>query len=261
MDITSLTHRLDRTIDIEARPQTVFSFFTDSDRWASWWGAGSVIEPTAGGRMFIRHPNGVEASGEVVEVEPPDRIVFTYGFASGQPMAPGSSRVTIRLQPIAFGTRLQLTHEFAEPTTREDHVQGWRYQLSLFANVVADALHRDSVRLIDDWFAAWAEPDAAALERRLAAVAVENVRFRDRYSLLTGIADLVPHIAAAQRFLPGMLLARRGDARHCQGRFLAEWVAARSDGQEWAAGTNVFTVGADGLIEDVVGFWNPQKAK
>ena len=91
----NLPHRLDRTVVIQAAPQTVFSFFTDSDRWASWWGAGSSIEPQAGGRVYIRHANGIESSGEVVEVEPPKRIVFDYGFNSGTPMPPGSSRVTI----------------------------------------------------------------------------------------------------------------------------------------------------------------------
>jgi hypothetical protein len=34
--------------------------------------------------MLIRHPNGVEASGEVLEVLRPERIVFTYGYATGQ---------------------------------------------------------------------------------------------------------------------------------------------------------------------------------
>ena len=53
----------------------------------------------AGGRVYIRHANGIESSGEVVEVEPPTRIVFTYGFNSGKPMPPGSSRVTISLEP------------------------------------------------------------------------------------------------------------------------------------------------------------------
>ena len=33
-----LPFQLDRTVRIQARPDTVFTFFTDSDRWASWWG-------------------------------------------------------------------------------------------------------------------------------------------------------------------------------------------------------------------------------
>src|SRR5262249_50376927 len=76
---------LERTVVIGARPATVFRFFTDSERWASWWGAGSTIEARPGGRLFIRHPNGVESAGEVLEVAPPERIVFTYGLPPHPP--------------------------------------------------------------------------------------------------------------------------------------------------------------------------------
>ena len=96
--MNTLPYRLDRTVTITASRETVFRFFTDSARWASWWGAGSTIEARPGGPVYIRHPNGVETLGEVVEVQSPERIVFTYGFASGKPIPPGSSRVTIRLE-------------------------------------------------------------------------------------------------------------------------------------------------------------------
>src|SRR4051794_3367769 len=101
-----LLHHLDRTVAIQAAPETVFNFFTDSARWAKWWGAGSTIDARPGGRVYIRHPNGIESLGEVLDVVPPERIVFTYGFVSGKPMPPGSSRVTIRLEPLRSGTRL-----------------------------------------------------------------------------------------------------------------------------------------------------------
>ena len=65
---TTLTHTLDRTVLIHADRDLVFRFFTDSARWAAWWGAGSSIEPRCGGRVFIRYPGGVEVSGEVVEI-------------------------------------------------------------------------------------------------------------------------------------------------------------------------------------------------
>src|SRR6202043_2187402 len=103
-----LPYDLERTVVIKAKPETVFRFFTDSARWASWWGAGSTIDAQPGGKVYIRHPNAVEALGEVLEVRPPERIVFSYGFVSGKPMPPGSSRVTIRLEPDEDGTRLHL---------------------------------------------------------------------------------------------------------------------------------------------------------
>ena len=72
----------------------VFRFFTDSARWASWWGAGSTIDAKPGGRLLICYPGGTEVSGEVVELQPPQRIVFTYGYVSGQMIPPGGSGVS-----------------------------------------------------------------------------------------------------------------------------------------------------------------------
>src|SRR4029450_11011246 len=108
-------------------------YFTDSALWAAWWGAGSTIEARPGGRMLIRHNNGVEVVGDVLEGDPPRRIVFTYGYAtSAQQPKPGGSQVTIQLEPRGTSTRLQLTHAFAEVAHREAFVQGLRDQLSVF---------------------------------------------------------------------------------------------------------------------------------
>ncbi len=244
----NLSHSLDRTITIEASPETVFRYFTDSARWAAWWGAGSSIDARPGGAVKIVYPGGVEVSGEVLEVAPVERIVFTYGYASGQPIAPGASRVTIALRPVESGTELSLTHAFAEAAVRDLHVQGWRYQLSLFGNVVADEVHSNAAEMVDGWHAAWTIADAAERDRALAKVAAPHVEFRDRHSLLNGIDDVSAHIAAALRFMPGMTLRRKGNVRHCQGTALSEWAAVSADGVERMTGTAVFRLGADGRI-------------
>jgi uncharacterized protein YndB with AHSA1/START domain len=249
-----LTHTLDRTLVIRARPETVFRYFTDDRRWATWWGAGSAIDARPGGRMLIRYPNGVEASGEVLEVAPPDRIVFTYGYASGEPIGPGASRVTIALVPHPDGTQLTLTHAFADAAVRDPHVQGWRYQLSVFANIVSDEVMTIAAERADAWFAAWANPDAAAREATFSAVARPDVEFRDRYSSVSGLSELLPHVTAAQRFMPGILLTRQGDVRVCQGLALVDWVATAGT-EPRGTGTNVFGFDADGRIANVTGFW------
>jgi uncharacterized protein YndB with AHSA1/START domain len=250
-----LPYRLDRTVVIQAPRETVFRYFTDNARWAAWWGAGSAIEARPGGKMYIRHPNGIETVGEVLEVLSPERIVFTYGFASGKPVAPGGSRVTIELAQEAAGTRLHLWHEFAEEAVRNEHVQGWRFQLSLFSNVVANEAHAGAGAVVDAWFAAWAEADEKQRAETLGRIALSGIRFRDRFSLLDGTADLMAHISASLRFMPGMRLQREGEIRHCQGTVLADWAAVGNDGQQRASGSSVFTLAGDGRIEGVTSFW------
>lgn len=254
--MTPLPYRLDRTVTIQAQPETVFRYFTDPARWAAWWGAGSTIDARPGGRVYIRHPNGVETVGEVMEVLAPERIVFTYGYASGQPIPPGSSRVTIRLEPGADGTHLELAHEFAEETARDHHVQGWRFQLSVFANVVANEVHAGASSVVDAWFGAWAEADEGARWQTLARITAPGIRFRDRFSMLDGQADLTAHIGASLRFMPGFRLQRKGNIRHCQGTVLADWITVGKDGQEAASGTSVLSLDAGGRIVSVTSVSN-----
>jgi uncharacterized protein YndB with AHSA1/START domain len=253
---STLPYQLDRTVTILAPRETVFQFLTDTPRWAAWWGAGSTIEARPGGRVYIKLPEGSEVSGEVMEIDPPLRIVFSYGFVGGKPIPLGGSKVTIQLDADKGATRVHLSHQFNEATMRDEFVQGWRFQLALFANLVADRVNASAADLVDGWFDAWADADAGHRLQTLTRVASADVSFRDRFGCTDGIADLMPHIAAAQFHLPGMRLSRDGAVRHCQGTVLADWVARGSDGQERGRGTNVFVLGPDGRIAAVTGLWN-----
>jgi len=251
-----LTHLLERTLVIEAARPTVFRFFTDAARWAAWWGAGSSIDARPGGRVLIRYPNGIQVLGEVLEIAEPERIVFTYGYESGKPIPPGGSRVTIRLEAVEDGTRLHLAHAFAEAEVRDQHVQGWRFQLSLFANRVTDEVNAGAPGLVDAWFAAWSTSDGAERARSLEAIAAPEVRFRDRYAHIEGLVELNDHIAASLRFMPGVRLERKGAVRHCQHTLLTDWVVRGPDGAERMSGVNVFVLDARGRIASATGFWN-----
>jgi uncharacterized protein YndB with AHSA1/START domain len=254
--MTAQTFRLDRSVFINAKPDTVFGFFQDSARWASWWGAGSTIDPRPGGKVYVRHPGNVEASGEVIEIDAPSRLVFTYGYhKEGSPVPPGSSRVTIVLGREASGTRLTLTHELPTEASRDEHIQGWRYQLSLFANTVANLVNVNAGSIADAWFEAWSEPDEAKRKAAFASIAADGVRFGDRYSCLAGVDEITLHAGAAQKFMPGMKSQRQGDARHCLGTALVDWSVPGPEGKTLAKGTNVFRFDADGKIVDVVGLW------
>ena len=250
-----LPHSLERTVTIQASPETVFRFFQDSERWAKWWGPGSTIEAEPGGKLYIRHPGNVESAGTVLEVQPPKRIVFTYGFVSGDPIPAGSSRVTIELNEQRGATRLVVTHDLPEAKVRDEHVQGWRFQLSLFANAVADEVNANATRYVDLWFQAWGDPSIGARAVTLKEVATPELRMQDRFSNLDGMDDVLAHLTAVQRFMPGLTLKRSGDVRHCQGMVLADWTMTGLDGKERGKGTNVFVFAPTGRIEWVTGFW------
>jgi uncharacterized protein YndB with AHSA1/START domain len=256
MTMALLNQQLERAVLIRAGRETIFRYFTDSARWAAWWGAGSSIDARTGGRVHIRYPDGTEADGEVVEIASPERIVFTYGYASGKPIPPGCSRVTIVLEPHAEGTRVRLTHAFDDPAVRDQHVQGWRYQFSVFSNVVANELHANAAATVDAWFEAWATQDEPARVAALETIAADGVQFHDRYSAIDGLGELNAHIGGAQKFMPGFRLRRTGDVRHCQGVVLADWTAIGPDGATRGTGTNVFVFGSDTRLQSVVGLWN-----
>jgi uncharacterized protein YndB with AHSA1/START domain len=253
----TLPHSLDRTVVIRASPETVFRFFTDSERWAKWWGAGSSIDPRPGGTVVICYPGGTKAGGEVIDVSAPERIVFTYGYASGAPIPLGGSRVTISVEASDEGCRVHLHHELADAGVRDEHIQGWRYQLSLFGNVVTDESNAWAQAAVDLWFDGWSEPDEVARRRMFAEICVPSVRFRDRYGNLDSVDELVAHAGAAQRFMPGIRMRRRGNVMHCQGTVLVDWVATGLDGAERAVGSSVFTCAAHGRFEAVTGFAKP----
>jgi uncharacterized protein YndB with AHSA1/START domain len=254
--MSQFAHSLERSVVVRARRADVFRYFTDSARFSAWWGAGSSIGPRAGGAISIRYPNGVMASGNVVEIVPPERIVFSYGYEDPQkPIAPGGSRVTVTLDEIAEGTRLSVRHDLDGAAARDEHGPGWRFQLSLLANAVAREINAGFAEVVDRFFAAWVEPDAAARRAGLAAVVTPDVGFRDNFATIEGLDELVDHIRAVQTFMPGMALARAGEPRHCQGTALVDWKATGPDGAARGAGTNVFSLDPDGRIFACVGFW------
>jgi hypothetical protein len=163
--------------------------------------------------------------------------------------------VTITLEEIDAGTLVTLRHELPTAEVRDEHVQGWRYQLAVFANVVAQEAHAGVAALADRYFACWGEADAARRRAELADIASEQLLFRDPYSCTAGLDDLNAHITASQRFMPGVVLARRGDARQCQGTALVDWVVKSQDGSERAKGTNVLELAPDGRLARVTGVW------
>jgi len=252
---TDLMHNLERKILISAKRSTVFRYFTDSKRFADWWGEGSTIEGRQGGSMRIRFPNGILVSGKILEIEPPKRIVFSYGFDSGKPIPPEGSRVTIILEERSDGTQVTLRHEFSDATMRDEFIQGWRYQLALFANVASRDQHSDVQNKVDAYFELWNTKNPDLRSQKMDALLEAGMTFQDKYSCTCGLEDLNGHFSAIHHFMPGLTISRNGEVQECQGVVLARWIVQKADGTEASKGTNMFLLSPEGRIRRVIGFW------
>jgi uncharacterized protein YndB with AHSA1/START domain len=121
---------IDLELTIQARAETVFRYFTDPDRYTAWMGVEAEFDATPGGIYRVRVPQGFYAVGEFVEVEPPRRVVFTWGWEGDPEVPPGSTRVEVTLTPTGSTTVVRLVHSgLPSPAAVDMHTQGWQRYL------------------------------------------------------------------------------------------------------------------------------------
>ena len=132
---------------IAARPETVFSFFTDAERYMQWQGVDAELDARPGGvfRVTVTGRSHMVAKGQFVEVDPPTRIVFTWGWEpidalpSGmREVAPGTSTVEVVLVPDGDATVLRMRHSGLPTAAACDrHTDGWGVSLGRLVAVAA----------------------------------------------------------------------------------------------------------------------------
>ncbi len=128
-DATDATHVIVER-RIKARPATVFSFFTDADRWLSWMGLSGEFDPRPGGTYRMNVIGPAIASGRFVEVSPYTKVVFTFGWeGEGDAVPPGASTVEITLAPDGDETIVRLVHRDLPEAARAPHDGGWNHYL------------------------------------------------------------------------------------------------------------------------------------
>ena len=123
-------------VQIDARPEIVFQYFLDPERIAKWSGPVIALDPRPGGEIKIALSGVYSGSGQVVEVDPPRRLVYTWGWDEpGHPIPSGSTRVEIDLTPAGKGTQVRLRHLGLPLDAVDDHTKGWTFYLDRLAIV------------------------------------------------------------------------------------------------------------------------------
>jgi uncharacterized protein YndB with AHSA1/START domain len=128
------------SVRIAAPPEVVFPYFTDAALAVRWIADAALLDPRPGGTFSV-NVRGNPALGEFVVVEPPRRVVFTWGIEGRGDFPPGSSTVEVVLQPDGDETIVTLTHrDLPTEDRRRSHEAGWTEFLGVLAQVaVADS--------------------------------------------------------------------------------------------------------------------------
>lgn len=124
------------SIDIEAPADVVFDHLTTPEGMVAWMGQHAELDPVAGGGFAV-DINGTPIRGEYVEVDPPRRLVVTWGVAGSADFPAGSSRVELTLTPTASGTRLSLVHADLPEQKHDGYAVGWAHFLDRLQTAAA----------------------------------------------------------------------------------------------------------------------------
>lgn len=140
-----MSRKIERELQLAQPPEEVWHALTESAALAEWMFPND-FEPRVGHRFTFRVPPNPEANFEglvvqceVLECEPPRRLVFSW--SAGGPVV--DTRVSFRLVPEGEGTRLFFEHSgfdlsqpFGEQALKGAEF-GWAKMLQQLATVVA----------------------------------------------------------------------------------------------------------------------------
>jgi uncharacterized protein YndB with AHSA1/START domain len=119
-------------VHIEAAPERVFEYFTSPAAIVRWMGDYALLDPVPGGAFDV-DINGVPVRGRYLEVEPPHRLLISWGHAGSERLPPGASTVEVRLSEDAGGTRVQVTHSGLPEPEDASFARGWPHFLARLA--------------------------------------------------------------------------------------------------------------------------------
>jgi uncharacterized protein YndB with AHSA1/START domain len=121
-------------IYIKTTPERLWQAITDPDIRTNYqFGTRQISDFTPGSRVELSHPgaDGLLAEGEILEVDPPRRLVQTMtALWSDEAKAEGTSRVTWDIEAVGDSCRLTVTHDQLREGANEELYGGWPMILS-----------------------------------------------------------------------------------------------------------------------------------
>lgn len=134
-----MTEAFETNVHIDADPDHVFDHFIKPELMVKWMGEFARLQAVEDG-IFSVDIDGVLIRGHYKTLQRPNLIEVAWGEAGNEQMPPGSTQLTILLEPTATGTRLTLKHAGLVPEELECHAYGWPHFL---ARLVIAAVGKD----------------------------------------------------------------------------------------------------------------------
>jgi uncharacterized protein YndB with AHSA1/START domain len=128
-----------REVVIAASPETIWQFLVDPSKAVRWMGVAASLDARTGGRYRVEVLPGDVVLGEFVELDPPRRLVHTWGWESRPgSVPPGSTTVAFDLIQRADGTLVRVTHTgLSAGVAAERHARGWDHYVPRLAAVAS----------------------------------------------------------------------------------------------------------------------------
>lgn len=123
------------SIHIEAPPERVYEYFTESESIVRWMGDRAVLDPRPGGEFTLFFGDR-SVQGRYVELDPPRKLVIAWGRRGSRELPPLSSTLEVFFTPESGGTRVDIVHHGLPDSEAHRHALGWRHyldRLRLFA--------------------------------------------------------------------------------------------------------------------------------
>jgi uncharacterized protein YndB with AHSA1/START domain/DNA-binding transcriptional ArsR family regulator len=138
--LSDLKHRLESPMEkvfeiyIRTTPERLWEAITDPEIRSKYnFGAGVTSDWTVGSPLKMGSPtnDGLLGAGEVLEVDPPRRLVHTMvALWSDEVKSEGASRVTWEIEPVEDSCRLTVTHDQLREDANSQIFGGWPMILS-----------------------------------------------------------------------------------------------------------------------------------
>jgi uncharacterized protein YndB with AHSA1/START domain len=121
---------------IAAPPEAIFPFLIEPEKMLRWMGTEARLEPTPGGEFWVNVIGDDVAVGTYTLIDPPTRVVFTWGWQGSDEVPPGSTTVTIDLTVDGADTIVELRHDGLSGDLALRHNEGWSNFLPLLATAL-----------------------------------------------------------------------------------------------------------------------------